>query len=149
MGIFGRMQSYEEEARLEKIRMWSAAREDCLWIDKLEAGRSGRVAGVVSRLRLDPVSRVIEATTSDGSGTVKAQWDQVSPRSDACGAGMGTDPRGDGRDRSGGRVVYVGTRVPSYPRARARMMGKGQVLSELILAARWRRGSYITRCSRR
>jgi hypothetical protein len=74
MGIFGRMQSYEEEARLEKIRMWSAAREDCLWIDKLEAGRSGRVAGVVSRLRLDPVSRVIEATISDGSGTVKAQW---------------------------------------------------------------------------
>ena len=74
MGLFGRAQSYEEEAWLEKIRMWSAAREDCLWIDKLEAGRSGRVAGVVSRLRLDPASQIIEATISDGSGTLKAQW---------------------------------------------------------------------------
>jgi hypothetical protein len=74
MGRFGRVQSHDEEAWLEKIRMWSAAREDCLWIDRLEAGRSGRVVGVVSRLRLDPVSRLIEATISDGSGTLKAQW---------------------------------------------------------------------------
>jgi hypothetical protein len=64
-GIFGRVQSDEEEAWLEKIRMWSAAREDCLWIEKLESGRNGRVAGVVSGLRLDPVSRIIEATISD------------------------------------------------------------------------------------
>jgi hypothetical protein len=79
MGFFGRTQSHEEEAWLEKIRMWSAAREDCLWIDKLEAGRSDRVAGVVSRLRLDPVSRNIEATISDGSGTLKAQWVIIHP----------------------------------------------------------------------
>ena len=75
MGLFGRVQSDEEEAWLEKIRMWSAAREDCLWIDKLESGRNGRVAGVVSRLRLDPASRIIEVTISDGSGTLKAQWE--------------------------------------------------------------------------
>ena len=40
----------------------------------LAAYESCRVAGIVQRLRIDPVNRVVEVTLADGTATVSASW---------------------------------------------------------------------------
>jgi hypothetical protein len=56
------------------VRSWAAAREDCLSLGKVELYRTSRVAGVVRRLRIDPRTRVIEVTITDGSTSLGARW---------------------------------------------------------------------------
>jgi hypothetical protein len=56
------------------VRSWAAVREDCLWLAEVELYRTYRVAGVVRRLRIDPRAGVIEATITDGTASLRAQW---------------------------------------------------------------------------
>jgi hypothetical protein len=64
----------EERRWLERIRLWSAARHDCLWLDRVETYRHCRVAGVVTRLRLDPRAGVTDVSVTDGSASLSARW---------------------------------------------------------------------------
>jgi hypothetical protein len=64
----------DHPAWLHEIRLWAAAREDCLWVAFVENYRNCRVAGVVTRLTLDPRAGVIEATINDGFDALVAQW---------------------------------------------------------------------------
>lgn len=76
---------------MRRVWLWAAAREDCLWLDKVVPSRECRVAGVVSRLRLDPEARRIETTISDGASSLVARWELRAPLSQlraAPGAGL-------------------------------------------------------------
>jgi hypothetical protein len=73
------------------VRSWAAAREDCLWLSKVELYRTCRVAGVVRRLRIDPRTGVIEVTITDGSTSLGARWAitrQVPQLGAAPGSGL-------------------------------------------------------------
>jgi hypothetical protein len=61
------------------VRVWVAGREDCLWLGKVELYRTCRVAGVVSRLLIDPRAGVIEVTVTDGSTSLGARWAITRP----------------------------------------------------------------------
>jgi hypothetical protein len=63
-----------EREWLRRVWLWAASREDSLWLDKVILFRPCRVAGVVSRLRLDPEARRIETKISDGTSTLVARW---------------------------------------------------------------------------
>jgi hypothetical protein len=64
----------QERKWLEKIRLWAASKDDCLWLDKVETYLPSRVAGVVTHLRIDPRAGVIEVVITDGRATLGAQW---------------------------------------------------------------------------
>jgi hypothetical protein len=74
----------DENSRwLETIRLWAAERDDCLWLDRVETYRPCRVVGVVTRLRIDPLAGVIEASITDGKASLGAQW--PSDLAGSCG----------------------------------------------------------------
>ena len=54
--------------------MWALSEgASCLIVD-LPAYEPCRVAGIVQRLRLDPVSATVEASLADGTATISASW---------------------------------------------------------------------------
>jgi len=100
--------SNEERRWLEKIRLWAAAREDCLWLDRVEVYRSCRVAGVVQRLRIDPRTAVIEATITDTAAQLRAQWRIRQPAPQLRAApGSGLILEGVARVDPSGELVMI------------------------------------------
>lgn len=54
--------------------MWALCQGvSCLIVD-LSSYEACRVAGIVQRLRLDPVNGVVEAALADGTATICASW---------------------------------------------------------------------------
>lgn len=59
---------------IDELPLWALSQgASCLIID-LSAYEVCRVAGVVQRLRLDPVNGVVEVTLADGTATISARW---------------------------------------------------------------------------
>jgi hypothetical protein len=59
---------------IEDLPLWALSQGASCFIIDLAAYETCRVAGIVQRLRLDPVNGVIQVTVWDGTGTVSAEW---------------------------------------------------------------------------
>jgi hypothetical protein len=57
-----------------ELQLWGLSRGISTFLGDLEPYEPCRVAGVIDRLFIDPRGGVIEASVSDGTGTVIAQW---------------------------------------------------------------------------
>jgi hypothetical protein len=79
-----------ERAWTDKARRWAAGRKDCVALEMVVPGQRCRVAGVVRRLWIDPVGHTVEATISDGTGSLRASWAMPEPhRVEICpGSGL-------------------------------------------------------------
>jgi hypothetical protein len=79
-----------EKTWTERARRWAATRDDCVALEAAVPGHRCRVAGVVRRLWIDPVGHTVEATISDGTGSLRASWAmQEPPRVEICpGSGL-------------------------------------------------------------
>lgn len=59
---------------IDELPLWALSQgASCLIID-LSAYEVCRVAGVVQRLRLDPVNGLVEVTLADGTAAISARW---------------------------------------------------------------------------
>jgi hypothetical protein len=63
-----------EESWLFELQLRAVSLGISTWLVDLGPYETCRVAGVVDRLRIDPRAGVIEATISDGTAAVAAQW---------------------------------------------------------------------------
>ncbi len=65
-----------DEARAENLRHWASSIPDTIPIAEVRHRERGKVAGVVHNIRIDPRegSGAIEATFTDGSGSMVAKW---------------------------------------------------------------------------
>jgi hypothetical protein len=59
---------------LFELQLWTVSQGASVWLVDLAPYESCRVAGLVERLRIDPVAGFIEASISDGTASVLAQW---------------------------------------------------------------------------
>jgi hypothetical protein len=112
--VLGRDTADKEWSR--RVWLWAAAREECLWLDKDVPSRECRVAGVVSRLRLDPEARRIETTISDGAASLVARWELRWPPSELRAApGVGLILEGIVRMDSEGTFFMVEPKFEVVP----------------------------------
>jgi len=90
VGIFEKLSRPPEHARHEHLRAWVAGIEGAVSIDRVEARRRCKVAGVIKTIRIDPRQGTgsIEATLIDGSGYILAKW-LGRPRMAGIRLGMG------------------------------------------------------------
>jgi hypothetical protein len=63
-----------EDVRLEQLRDWARAVPGTTPIAKAHPGWRCDIAGVVRRLRIDPVAGTIRAVVTDGTGEMTALW---------------------------------------------------------------------------
>jgi hypothetical protein len=63
-----------EESWLFELQLQAVSLGISTWLVDLGPYETCRVAGVVDRLRIDPRAGVIEASISDGTAAVAAQW---------------------------------------------------------------------------
>jgi hypothetical protein len=98
----------EERRWLEEIRLWAAERDDCLWLERVETYRPCRVAGVVTRIRIDPRAGVLQATISDGQASLGAEWPIEAPLEQLRAApGVGLILQGFARLDRDGQLLMV------------------------------------------
>lgn len=64
----------ERKRRLAELQLWAISNGASTWLIDLEPYVSCRVAGIVQRLRIDPLGGYIEATIADGTAAVAARW---------------------------------------------------------------------------
>lgn len=91
-----------------KIRSWAAKHPDCLRLDRVELYEPCRVAGIVRRLRLDPMVGELRATITDGTSSVSASWtlSRHMPQLKAA-PGTGLILEGMARIDESGDIVFV------------------------------------------
>lgn len=59
---------------IDELPLWALSQgASCLMVD-LSVYESCRVAGIVQRLRLDPVNGVVSVTLADGTAAISACW---------------------------------------------------------------------------
>ena len=63
-----------EESRLFDLQLWALSRGISTWLVDLQPWETCRVAGAVTRLAIDPEAGVIEASITDGTAVVRAEW---------------------------------------------------------------------------
>jgi hypothetical protein len=63
-----------DEPWLVDLELWAVSSGASAWLIDLEPYELCRIAGVVKRLRVDPVNGVVAAVITDGTGEVVAQW---------------------------------------------------------------------------
>ena len=68
------MGSTMPEAWLFDFQLWAISQGISVWLIDLEPYEHCRVAGVVDRLRIDPLSGSVEIVISDGTGVTSARW---------------------------------------------------------------------------
>ncbi len=59
---------------IDELPLWALSQGASCFIIDLSAYEACRVAGVVQRLRLDPVNGVVEVTLADGTAAISAWW---------------------------------------------------------------------------
>jgi hypothetical protein len=98
----------EERRWLEEIRLWTAKRDDGLWLDRVETYRPCRVAGVVTRLAIDPRAGVVQVKISDGQASLGAEWPIKAPLEQSRAApGVGLILQGFARLDREGQLLMV------------------------------------------
>ncbi|MFN2389847.1 MAG: DNA-binding protein [Actinomycetota bacterium] len=75
-GLLGRLAKPPEEIRAEHLREWASSIPGAVALADMEPRQRARVAGVVRNIRIDPREGqgFIEATVTDGTGTLVARW---------------------------------------------------------------------------
>jgi OB-fold nucleic acid binding protein len=73
---FGKLSQDEGERRAAVVRDWAAAQPACTLISEAKPRTVARIAGIVEGIRVRPREGIpaIEATVTDGSGSVTAVW---------------------------------------------------------------------------
>ncbi len=74
--IIERLARPPEETRADHLREWASSITGSVAIGDMTPRQRARVAGVVRNIRIDPREGTgcIEATITDGSGTMVARW---------------------------------------------------------------------------
>lgn len=91
-----------------KIRSWAAKHPDCLWLDRVQLYEPCRVAGIVQRLRLDPMVGELRSTITDGTSSVIASWTLARQMPQLKAApGTGLILEGMARIDASGDIVFV------------------------------------------
>ena len=67
------------ERYLFDLQRWALSFGPSAWIADLEPYEVSRVAGVVERLRIDPVESAVHAVVTDGTGRAAARWSLRRP----------------------------------------------------------------------
>ena len=75
-GIFENLARSPEEIRAENLRHWVDTVPDVTRLEHVEPRKRHKVAGVIQNIRIDPREGrdSIEATITDGTGTMVAKW---------------------------------------------------------------------------
>lgn len=75
-GLVEKLARHPEDIRAENLRRWITTLPDITPISEALARQRERVAGVIQNIRIDPRTDrdSIEATITDGSGTLVAKW---------------------------------------------------------------------------
>ena len=75
-GILDRLARDPEDIRAENLRHWVDSIPDVTRISEVTARQRHKVAGVIHNIRIDPRTGrdSIEATITDGTGTLIAKW---------------------------------------------------------------------------
>ena len=64
-----------DEIRAENLRHWASSVEGTVPLNQVKPREKTRVAGVIQNIRIDPRDGgSIEATISDGTGSIVAKW---------------------------------------------------------------------------
>ena len=63
-----------EEVRLGELRAWSSNFRGVTPIDRIDPTWPCSFAGVVQKVRVDPLERSVEASIHDGTGCLTARW---------------------------------------------------------------------------
>ena len=71
-----------EEVRLRKLRAWSSNVAGVTPINRIDPTWPCSFAGVVQKVRVDPLDRSVEASVHDGTGCITARWTERSSFSD-------------------------------------------------------------------
>ena len=75
-GLLEKLARHPEDIRAENLRHWALTVPDVTRIADVEPRNRHKVAGVISNIRIDPREGrdSIEATITDGSGSMVAKW---------------------------------------------------------------------------
>lgn len=71
--------SNEQQRLLTDLQLWALSVGASGWIIDLEPYERRRVAGLVRRLRLDPVQARVEVVVTDGTADLTARWAMLRP----------------------------------------------------------------------
>lgn len=67
------------ESEIDELRLWAISAGASCWIVDLRPYEGARIAGVVRRLRIEPLANTIEALVWDGTGAAIARWRILRP----------------------------------------------------------------------
>src|SRR5687768_14191088 len=70
---FGRS-NRSTDTYLFDLQSWALSFGPSVWLGDIELYELARVAGVVERLRIDPVKGALEVVITDGTGRATARW---------------------------------------------------------------------------
>ena len=75
-GVLEKLSRHPEDIRAENLRRWVATLPNITPLSEATARERFRLAGVIQNIRIDPRAGrdSIEATITDGSGTLIAKW---------------------------------------------------------------------------
>lgn len=100
------------ERRLADVQQWAAARGPCTPLIDLEPYEACRAAGIVERLRIDPVGSCIDVTIADATSEIVIRWSLPAPASALSAVpGMGVVVEGVAAVAEDGRLVVQDPRL--------------------------------------
>ena len=75
-----------QQSWLAELQLWAVSNGASTWIIDLKPYVVCRVAGVIERVRIDPLNGWLQATLTDGTGEVVARWSIRRPTPELAAA---------------------------------------------------------------